>query len=322
MRICHCRKSRSQQGESYDIPESTTCTIFNYLPEVAATTAVDGGSSVSTGQPEVEADVHDEVESQREEEGSSEFSKPVQDPTLLYAHEHHKVNDNHITLTMLAVDDSRYNGVMVGFEIYVVGQRKENILEVRKEVVPGVAEFVPVHTQDKSGPGGTVLADGDVSSIAPDELGHSVRVETVTEFGANIFESGEPVDYVTGPDRQISGPVEDGGLQLIPHEDQQHPALRRDVHAQPRHQEEHGVLLADGYGHHLLGAVPAEVVLGQTVQQFVTVSKQKEVQDEDNQVLQITVLYVHGGCIKLRQVLDTAINFLHDDVTLRQVLNS
>ena len=91
------------------------------------------------------------------------------------------------------------------------------------------------------------------------------------------------------------------------------PVLRRDVHAQPRHQEELGVLLADGYGHHLLGVVPAEVVLGQTVQQFVTVSKQEEVQDEDNQVLQITVLYVHGGCIKLRQVLDTAINFLHDD---------
>ena len=91
------------------------------------------------------------------------------------------------------------------------------------------------------------------------------------------------------------------------------PVLRRDIHAQPRAKGELGDLLADGHGHHLLGAVPPEVVLGQTVQQFVTVSKQEEVQDEDSQVLQITVLHVHGGCIIIRQVLDTGINFLLDD---------
>ena len=120
---------------------------------------------MSTCQLEVEADVHDGVESQGEEVGSSEFSKPVQDPKLLYANEHHKVNDKPITLTMLAVDDDRFNGAMVGSEMYVVTRRKENIPELMEEVVPGVAEFMPVHV--KSGPGVT---------IAPDKFGRPVGV--------------------------------------------------------------------------------------------------------------------------------------------------
>ena len=83
--------------------------------------------------------------------------------------------------------------------------------------------------------------------------------------------------------------------------------LRRVVHAQPRDQGELGVRLADGQGHHHHGAFPAEVVL------CVSVSRQGEVQGEDSQVLQITVLHIHRGSIKLRQILNTAIDFLHAD---------
>ena len=45
-------------------------------------------------------------------------------------------------------------------------------------------------------------------------------------------------------------------------------------------------------------------------------NSQGKVQGEDSQVLQVTVPHVHRGRIKLLQVPDTAINFLHDDGVL------